>query len=134
MMLTTSNITNAIDLAFIDRADIKAYIGPPSLQGRYDMLQSSVMELLRVGIIEPNNENQQLMDFSTTVNLSSEEGKPRQTNSGLSGRVLRKLPFLAHTLQDTFGTCSLQTFLNHLHKSVVKEKQDRSNMESHVEA
>ncbi len=32
MVLTTSNITEAIDLAFVDRADIKAYIGPPSLQ------------------------------------------------------------------------------------------------------
>jgi SpoVK/Ycf46/Vps4 family AAA+-type ATPase len=27
MVLTTSNITEAIDLAFVDRADIKAYIG-----------------------------------------------------------------------------------------------------------
>ena len=32
MILTTSNITDAIDLAFVDRADIKAYIGPPSWQ------------------------------------------------------------------------------------------------------
>lgn len=34
MILTTSNITEAIDLAFVDRADIKAYIGPPSWQVR----------------------------------------------------------------------------------------------------
>lgn len=33
-VLTTSNITEAIDLAFVDRADIKAYIGNPSLQAR----------------------------------------------------------------------------------------------------
>ena len=26
MVLTTSNITEAIDLAFVDRADIKAYV------------------------------------------------------------------------------------------------------------
>ena len=32
LVLTTSNITEAIDLAFVDRADIKAYIGPPGLQ------------------------------------------------------------------------------------------------------
>ena len=32
MMLTTSNITEAIDVAFLDRADIKAYLGPPELQ------------------------------------------------------------------------------------------------------
>ena len=34
-MLTTSNITEAIDLAFVDRADIKAYIGNPNEQARW---------------------------------------------------------------------------------------------------
>jgi hypothetical protein len=34
MVLTTSNITQAIDLAFVDRADIKAYVGNPGLQAR----------------------------------------------------------------------------------------------------
>lgn len=33
-VLTTSNITEAIDLAFVDRADIKAYIGNPNEQAR----------------------------------------------------------------------------------------------------
>ncbi len=32
LVLTTSNITEAIDLAFVDRADIKAYVGPPGTQ------------------------------------------------------------------------------------------------------
>lgn len=32
LVLTTSNITEAIDLAFVDRADIKAYVGPPGMQ------------------------------------------------------------------------------------------------------
>ncbi|KAI3752981.1 hypothetical protein L2E82_25024 [Cichorium intybus] len=34
IILTTSNITAAIDIAFVDRADIKAYVGPPTLQAR----------------------------------------------------------------------------------------------------
>lgn len=51
MVLTTSNITEAIDLAFVDRADIKAYIGPPSLHARYDIMRSSLLELARAGII-----------------------------------------------------------------------------------
>ena len=50
-MLTTSNITGAIDLAFVDRADIKAYIGPPSAGARYEMLRGCVAELARVGIV-----------------------------------------------------------------------------------
>lgn len=41
----------AIDVAFVDRADIKAYIGPPSLGARYDILRSSLGELQRARIL-----------------------------------------------------------------------------------
>ncbi|KAG2452939.1 hypothetical protein HYH02_002276 [Chlamydomonas schloesseri] len=51
MVLTTSNITQAIDVAFVDRADIKAYIGPPTLAARYEMLRASIQELSRAGVI-----------------------------------------------------------------------------------
>ncbi|MEW5298280.1 MAG: hypothetical protein WDW38_000989 [Sanguina aurantia] len=51
MVLTTSNITEAIDVAFVDRADIKAYIGPPTLHARYEILRSTLLELVRAGII-----------------------------------------------------------------------------------
>ena len=75
-VLTTSNITGAIgkdplsqkalllikyfsvcnnlspaDIAFVDRADIKAYVGPPSLAARYEILRSCVKELYRVGLL-----------------------------------------------------------------------------------
>jgi len=53
LILTTSNITGAIDLAFVDRADIKQYIGLPSAAARYVILTSCVYELMRVGIISP---------------------------------------------------------------------------------
>ena len=42
LVLTTSNITGSIDLAFVDRADIKQYIGLPALHARYEILASSV--------------------------------------------------------------------------------------------
>ena len=34
LVLTTSNLTGAIDGAFVDRADIKQYIGPPGQRAR----------------------------------------------------------------------------------------------------
>lgn len=37
LVMTTSNITEAIDLAFVDRADIKQYIGLPSALARYQV-------------------------------------------------------------------------------------------------
>ncbi|XWS60069.1 hypothetical protein CRYUN_Cryun07bG0002500 [Craigia yunnanensis] len=51
IILTTSNITAAIDIAFVDRADIKAYVGPPTLQACYEILRSCLHELIRTGII-----------------------------------------------------------------------------------
>ena len=37
LILTTSNITGAIDLAFVDRADIKQYVGNPSQAAVYQV-------------------------------------------------------------------------------------------------
>ncbi|CAM9752919.1 unnamed protein product [Ascophyllum nodosum] len=51
LVLTTSNVSEAIDLAFIDRADIKQYIGLPNALARYQILRSCLEELDRVGII-----------------------------------------------------------------------------------
>ncbi|KAI1315826.1 Pachytene checkpoint protein 2 [Mortierella claussenii] len=53
LILTTSNITEAIDIAFIDRADIKLYVGLPTKGAIYSILQSTIEELMRVGIIRP---------------------------------------------------------------------------------
>ena len=39
------------DIAFVDRADIKAYVGPPTLQARYEILRSCLQELMRTGIL-----------------------------------------------------------------------------------
>lgn len=58
MILTTTNLTGAVDLAFVDRADIKQYIGLPPVEGRFEILRSCILELIRVGIITapPNND------------------------------------------------------------------------------
>ncbi len=50
IILTTSNITGAIDLAFVDRADIKQYIGPPSPAAIYKIYHSCILELMKVGV------------------------------------------------------------------------------------
>lgn len=48
IILTTSNITGAIDLAFVDRADIKQYIGNPSTDAIYKIYLTSLAELVKV--------------------------------------------------------------------------------------
>ena len=51
LRLYTLTICWVADIAFVDRADIKAYVGPPSLQARYEILRSCLQELLRTGIL-----------------------------------------------------------------------------------
>ena len=51
LVLATSNISGAIDAAFIDRADIKQYIGPPGPAARYDILCGCTAELQRANLV-----------------------------------------------------------------------------------
>lgn len=48
LILTTSNMTGAIDVAFVDRADIKQFLGLPSVQAIYKIFYSCIQELLKV--------------------------------------------------------------------------------------
>lgn len=90
LILTTSNLTSTIDLAFIDRADIKQFIGNPSLEAIYHIYQSATDELKRVKIIDDNEYD--LAEYQILLS------KLASRSSGLSGRALRKIPFLAHSL------------------------------------
>jgi hypothetical protein len=48
VILTTSNIVGSIDLAFVDRADLKIFIGPPPPEIIYGIMATSLNELMRV--------------------------------------------------------------------------------------
>lgn len=48
LILTTSNMTEAIDVAFVDRADIKQFLGLPSVPAIYKIYYSCLQELRKV--------------------------------------------------------------------------------------
>ena len=52
LILSTSNITQSIDGAFVDRVDWMVKIGLPCVEARYEILRSCVVELGRVGVLE----------------------------------------------------------------------------------
>ena len=54
MVMTTSNVTGKIDLAFVDRADMKVFIGLPGASAVYDILKTAIDELIRSQIILSN--------------------------------------------------------------------------------
>jgi len=45
LVVCTSNITGKIDLAFIDRADMKIFVGMPEPKAIYSILESALNEL-----------------------------------------------------------------------------------------
>lgn len=50
LVLTTSNLSGSIDLAFVDRADLKQYVGFPSPIAIFHIFKSAIDELIKVGV------------------------------------------------------------------------------------
>ncbi|NXA16045.1 PCH2 protein, partial [Sapayoa aenigma] len=139
VILTTSNITEKIDMAFVDRADIKQYIGPPSTEAIFRIYLSCLEELMKCQIIYPRQQLLTLRELEmigfvennvSRLSLMLKEISGR--SEGLGGRVLRKLPFLAHALYIQSPTVTMTTFLQALSLAVDKQFEERKNLEDCV--
>ncbi|XP_058803990.1 pachytene checkpoint protein 2 homolog [Phymastichus coffea] len=129
LILTTSNLTEAIDLAFVDRADIKQYISFPNEQAIYKIYSSCIKELMRTGFIEL----EEIQDLSYLKMLGYEENSETKHSLKLfelcresrdfSGRILRKIPFLAQALFLPTKHCTLLKFLRAMHLAIQNQKE-----------
>ncbi|XP_034083980.1 pachytene checkpoint protein 2 homolog [Gymnodraco acuticeps] len=135
VILTTSNVTDKIDLAFVDRADIKQYIGPPSEKGIYNIYLSCLEELMKCQIIYPRQQLFTMFELETMRFAKSEVSEHSlnlrsiaQKSKGLSGRALRKLPFLAHALFVKTPTATLETFMEAMHQTVEKQREEKAHL------
>ncbi|XP_013111661.2 pachytene checkpoint protein 2 homolog [Stomoxys calcitrans] len=130
LILATSNLADTIDLAFLDRADIKQYIGLPNVLAIRKIYESMLMELVRVGMIDGNSS---LQGDDKHEGLLIELSK---RSKGLSGRTLRKLPFLAHAAHafnvdfDCTAQISLADFLDSMLQALEKHHEDRNLMKT----
>ncbi|XP_023336092.1 pachytene checkpoint protein 2 homolog [Eurytemora carolleeae] len=132
LILTTSNITGAIDLAFVDRADIKQYIGPPSQPAIYKIYYSCILELIRTRIVLMLN--QCILPVQTMVAQHCKDESSASMilwniagqSTGMSGRTLRKLPLVALAMYcDLQSSLDIITFLEALQKALNKQLEDR---------
>ncbi|KAG9051015.1 hypothetical protein FS837_000123 [Tulasnella sp. UAMH 9824] len=106
LVMTTSNLVDAIDTAFIDRADIVQYVGLPPQEAIYGIIQSCINELIRAKIIAPVRIlDASYSEVSAPDYPSDQEPTLRASRrlwelagkcQGMSGRTLRRLPVLAH--------------------------------------
>ncbi|EFX71223.1 hypothetical protein DAPPUDRAFT_327424 [Daphnia pulex] len=137
LILSTSNISETIDLAFVDRADIKQYIGLPTPRAIYAIYYSCLLELIRTEILKTIGSLKTIQDLeevcfdgitdSHTMKLWSLS----KLSQGLSGRTLRKIPFLTCSVFinsiDTPNN-TLSSFLNAMERTIQKQFDDRSVM------
>ncbi|KAI8617792.1 P-loop containing nucleoside triphosphate hydrolase protein [Chytriomyces sp. MP71] len=138
LILTTSNITEAIDLAFVDRADLKIHIGLPSKIVIYSILASTLLELSRCGLLA--GASPELLDWRSVQLFESNNCMDEGSASyrlleiasicvGLSGRAIRKMPFIAHALFiKGRASVSLGVFLEALERAVKEEHVARAAM------
>uniref|UniRef100_A0A673JWL9 Pachytene checkpoint protein 2 homolog n=1 Tax=Sinocyclocheilus rhinocerous TaxID=307959 RepID=A0A673JWL9_9TELE len=135
VILTTSNITEKIDLAFVDRADIKQYIGPPSASAIFNIYLSCLEELMKRQIVYPRQQLLSLEELGTmnfmesdVTRLSLTLRNIAQRSVGLSGRALRKIPFLAHALYGKSSTMTVEGFLKAMERAVDKQRQVQASL------
>lgn len=130
LVIATSNLTDRIDSAFLDRADVKQYIGLPNVGARYEILRGGVDELVRCGIVCAAGteaaclalpfdkfKNITLSDHNVPQARQREGIWPASSEKllqaasaaaeGLSGRCLRKLCLLAHARLSRSGSTDL---------------------------
>ncbi|CAG0879786.1 unnamed protein product [Cyprideis torosa] len=133
LVLATSNISGAIDRAFLDRADLKLFVGPPSTSATYEILRSSVNELIRCGLVNGSL----LGHYSSLLSAADEETETPESQLhklarsfiGLSGRALRKLPFLAiadlpHFAASPGSRVRFETFLESLSQAAAETSKN----------
>ncbi|PWN53112.1 P-loop containing nucleoside triphosphate hydrolase protein [Violaceomyces palustris] len=137
LVMTTSNISESIDTAFIDRADIKQYIGLPPPEAVYWILKTCLGELTRVGLVAPTTildcKAAKLLHAGIGVNegdesktASSSLWKLANMCSGISGRTLRKLPVLAHARHIGLAAAPVPcgVWLDAMHKALDETREE----------
>ena len=111
LVITTSNLSSNIDEAFIDRADIKAYVGLPSSKVREKILASTFFELERTGLVLFPKTADEIDTFK------KEFQNIIQKTENTSCRSLRKLPFLACAANPNLEK-SWKVFMTSLDKTI----------------
>lgn len=93
-IMATSNLTEAIDPAFLDRVDCIYEIGLPGEASRYDIITGGIRELMRVGLVEEHP----VPTFSIAKLGSGSDARllaVARKLTAISGRQMTKLPLLA---------------------------------------
>lgn len=138
LVLTTSNVTGAIDVAFVDRADIKRRVGPPSARAAYEILRGCCAELMARGVVAPREPVFELRVLEGARFADSEPARAslrlwaaarEAAAAAQSGRALRRLPFLARALHVREAAPDLLRFVAALHAALRHHLADAADLD-----
>lgn len=134
LVLATSNVPGAIDAALVDRADLRRHVGPPGARAAYAVLRGALLELMRRGAVAPL---EPLFELRVLEAARWADGAGARASlrlwaacgaaaaARLSGRALRRLPFLARALHCPPGPPpSLPAFVEALHGALQQYLRD----------
>lgn len=136
LILTTSNLTSAIDFAFLDRADIRQYIGPPNSEAIAKIYRTILDELVCRQVV-----CRQVVIKDDVFSEAEFERKLKQlaeTSVGISGRTLRKIPILAHAFYTDHSfdggsqAIPLSVFMESMNNAIAKYTNDSRHIKSPV--
>jgi SpoVK/Ycf46/Vps4 family AAA+-type ATPase len=143
LVIATSNLTNSIDLAFIDRADIITLVEQPSINAIFKILASIIVELADKNLIIADKEDDGRDEFNidsiedyeyddltksqqfSTANIMQQCCKE---SLSLSSRNLRKLPFLTFAIFLKKDAVTLREYLIALRSSIDYVKKNKTNI------
>lgn len=138
LVLATSNVTGAIDGAFVDRADLRLHVGPPGARAAYAVLRGALGELMLRGVVA----TEPLFALRVLEAARWAEGPGSHSSlrlwaasraaadARLSGRALRRLPFLARALHCAPGEPTLPAFVDALHAALARYLRDARLLEA----
>ncbi|KAF1791865.1 P-loop containing nucleoside triphosphate hydrolase [Phytophthora cactorum] len=156
LILTTSNITEAIDVAFVDRADIKQYVElydhwmfkrvnlfpfVSGISGFRHNIKPSTQPLFTYQELMRRRASRKRMVDQMTSPLGAENGnedlelsmallQAAELAQGFSGRALRKLPFQAHAFFVQTRTATASEFIHHLVQTIQRENKHKQQLTS----
>ena len=129
LFLTTSNITDLIDNAFLSRADITQYIGLPTLNAVNSIYRSMLEELQNKGVIKNlsldnnNNGTNEMSDSDIIFHMANQS-----LMAGFSGRTLRKIAFIALSYTSLQYGMEKTEFFKFMKKAIRKVSKDVDNL------
>ncbi|KAH6671089.1 P-loop containing nucleoside triphosphate hydrolase protein [Halenospora varia] len=140
LYLCTSNMTDQLDAAFVDRCGLKLSVGPPSPRAQYTILSRRIQGLINRGIIhsdeilppyktafdtagQMNQNSAGTMILDVIGLLNQQIVQTSAPNTSISGRALTQLPeqSVLRYLRD--DKCNIETALAFMKRFVLSQHQ-----------